>query len=501
MELSRGFKRLLIAAAIAYSGYLLWYHSPYAGGSDSSGYLNGAKLMLAGKITTMPRPLPGQPPNQLDPLHYVAPGFRLLPSGPGIAPTYPVGLPLHLAAAALLVGLTHAATLVSILAVAGLAILLYFTAREFGVRPNWGASLAALFLLSPLTLFLALQPLSDLVATVWAVTVVLCALRASRHPGWAAAAGLALAIAVLLRPTNMLLFLPAAFALPAKLRPWLAFLLAGLPGAICLAVYNHTVHGAAWSTGYGALRDLVGTEFIPMTLWHYIIWLPVVATPLVAAALALPWLRIERKKKAVLLAWAGSLLLFYSSYYCTHETWWYLRFVLPALPAVGLAAALALQSIPYPSWLISSQRLTSTGPTVPVTGLRLHLTHLMLAGAILWLLLWTRSLHVSETELGERSYLQVGHWAAEQLPANAVLAADQVAGAVFFYSDKPFIRPDRFTAESYGRFNDYLQQNHLELYAALFPFEEEGTLRRHMPGRWEPVTRFRQVTIWRRVAP
>lgn len=497
MELSRGFKRLLVAAAMAYAAYLVWYHCPYAGGSDSSGYLNSAKLLLEGRITTLPRPLTGaaEAGVLLDPLHYVAPGFRLTLEQPGVSPTYPIGLPLHLAAAGLVVDLAHAATLVSFLTVAGLAVLLYHAAREFGVRPNWSASLAALFLLSPLTLFIALQPLSDLVATVWAVAVVLCALRAGRHVGWAAAAGVALAVAVLVRPTNLLLFLPAAFALPVKTRPWVTFLLAGLPGAILLASYNQALHGSPWSTGYGTLSDLIGGEYVGLTLLHYTIWLPVVATPLAVASLALPWLRVERHKKIVLLAWAVPLMAFYSGYFCTHETWWYLRFILPALPAVGIAAALALQAVPYPAWLISAQRLPAAAPG---PGLHLTVPPLLLTFAALWLGAWTRHFHVSEIELGERAYMQVGHWTAEKLPANGVLAACQVAGAVIFYSDKPFIRPDRFTPESYARFNAYLAQQHLELYAALFPYEEPDVFQHHMPGRWEPVQRFRQVTIWRR---
>ncbi len=499
MELSRGFQRLLVAAAVVYASYLLWYHCPYAGGSDSSGYLNSAKLLLDGKITTQPRLLAGASTVLQDPLHYVAPGFRLTLEQPGVSPTYPIGLPLHLAAAGLVVGLGHAATLVSVLAAAALAFLLYHTARDFGVRPDWSASLAALFLLSPLTLFLTLQPLSDLLATTWAVALMLFALRADRHTGWAAAAGLALAVAVLVRPTNLLLFLPAAVALPRRLRPWLAFLGAGLPGAAFLAFYNHTLHGAAWSTGYGSLSYLVDRAYIWVTLRHYATWLPVVATPLSLAALALPWLRLERRKKAVLLTWIGSLLVFYSGYYCTHEAWWYLRFILPALPAVGIAATLALQAVPYPGWLISAHPLAA-GATTSATGrgLRITLPPLLLVFAALWLVSWNRHFHVGSVELEERPYRQVGRWAAEELPANAVLCADQVAGAVIFYSDKPFIRPDRFTAETYARFNAFLAEKNLALYAALFSYEEPDVFQHHMPGRWEPVQRFRQVTIWRR---
>lgn len=307
MELSRASKGFLVAAAIFYTLFLVWYHCPYAGGSDSSGYLNGAQLLMAGEWSTPLRVPAGMTPDVLPPAHFVPLGFRLDATRENLVPTYPIGLPLHIAAVGKLVGLAHAATIVGVVSALVFALLLYLTCREFGVRPNWSAGVAGLAAISPLTLHHALQPMSDLVAAGWALAVVLCALRAARHPGWAVAAGVALAVAVLVRPTNALLFLPAAVALPTKIRPWLAFLLGGLPGALLLAIYNHSLYGSVLSTGYGNLGDLLESHLIPRTLQHYAFWVPVIASPLILAAVALPWVNASWRKKLVLIAWAGGL--------------------------------------------------------------------------------------------------------------------------------------------------------------------------------------------------
>lgn len=502
MKLSPGIKCCLLVAAIAYGAFFLWYHCPYAGGSDSSGYLNSGKLLLAGELSAPVRPPPGLPTGLLDPEHYAPPGMKLINEGQRLAPTYPVGLPLHLATAGWVVGIEHAPTAVSLFTLVVIAWLLYLTGCRLGVRPAWSIAGTIFFLLSPLTLFYALQPMSDLLATAWIVVMIYCALRAQQHIGWAFTAGAALAVAVLVRPTNLVLAVPALIALPFTARNWLAFGLGGLPGALLLGTYNHHLYGSAFSNGYGSVSGLFAASWVGPTLRHYAVWIPVVLTPAVFAALALPFRPISVRTKLLLITWTGSLLIFYSTYSCTHETWWYLRFILPALPALVIAACLVLQDVRLPAWVITSRlEAPATTPASNSLGTRLRITPpgLLLIMGLLWLLAWGRHFQVRNVELDERAYRLIGEWAANTMPADAVLAAHQVGGAVFFYSDRPVLRPDLFTPESYARFNDYLAQNRLTLYAALFPYEEKDALQRHMPGHWEPVTRFRQITLWRRV--
>ena len=503
MLLSRGRLFLLAGFVLAYVGFLAWYHCPYAGGSDSSGYLNSAKLLLAGRLSTPVRAPAGLTAEVL-PRAYLFPlGFRLDVTQQNLLPTYPVGLPLHLAAAGLVFGLERAALLVGIVSALAFALLLYFTCREFGVSPNWSTSVAVLAAISPLTLEYALQPMSDLVAATWTLAVILCALRSNRHAGWAAAAGIALAVAVLVRPANLLLLLPAALALPPRVRIWLAFAGGGLPGAVFLAGYNHALYGAFLTSGYGDVSSLFALRHVPPTLWHYVIWVPVVATPLILAAAALPWLKIERRKKFTLLAWAGTFLAFYAAYEPTQETWWYLRFILPALPALAIAAALALQPLNYPAWFLASRVLPAGATPGQVAGgriMRLPITLLLFLAAIGWMLRWDLALRVREVELDDRTYPQVGRWVDEQMPPTAIVAAYQVSGAVLYYSDRPLINPLNLQPEDQARFTAWLDREHRPLYAVLYPYEEANILQR-LSGRWEVVTHIRQATVWRRLGP
>jgi hypothetical protein len=492
---------LLAGFFTAYTVFLAWYHCPYAGGSDSSGYLNSARLMLEGRLTT-PLRLPAGLNESVLPRHYFFPlGFRLDATQENLLPTYPVGLPLHFAALGWLIGLGPASTVVGIASALAFAFLLYLTAREFGVNPDWSLGLTVIAALSPLTLTYALQAMSDLVAAAWTLGVILCALRSSRHAGWAAAAGAALAMAVLVRPTSGLLFLPALLALHPSVRTWILFGLGGLPGALLLAGYNHALYGTYLTSGYGDMSSLFAARHIPVTLWHYATWVPVVATPLVFAAFALPWLELERRKKLTLLAWAGSLMLFYSTYECTQETWWYLRFILPALPALGIAAVLALQRINYPTWFLMSRVLPVAPTPAQMSGgriLRLPLAMLVLLVAAGWMLAWDRKCRVTSTEIDERPYPLVSQWVNDHLPPEAVLVAYQVSGALYYYTKQSVLNPNSVSPEGNARLDPWLRANRRVLYAALYP-HEENVVRQQLPGRWERVAELRHATIWRRL--
>jgi hypothetical protein len=503
MQLSRGRQLLLAGLVIAYLAFLAWYHCPYAGGSDSSGYMNSARLLLEGKFSTPVRIPDGLTPEVLPRMYSFPLGFRLDATQQHLIPTYPVGLPLHFAAVGLLIGLEPAATVVGIVSALAFALLLYLTAREFGVRPGWAAALALLGAISPLVLQYALQAMSDLVATVWILALILGALRSHRHAGWAAGAGAALAIAVLVRPSNALLLLPAALALPPRLRPWIAFGLGGLPGALFLAAYNHALYGNYLASGYGDVSGMFALRHVLPSLQNYATWLPVVATPLILTAAALPWLKLDGRKKFTLLAWAAILLVFYAFYEPTQETWWYLRFILPALPALGIAAALALQQVNFPTWFLASRLLPADASPAQVTGgrvLRLPVVALLLLAAAGWMLHWDRKLHVTHIELEDRTYPQVGRWVKEKLPADAVLVVYQVSGAVLYYTDRAFVTPLNLTPENYAPFSAWLDRERRPLYAVLFPFEEADSLQR-LPGRWEIVTTIRQAKVWRRLGP
>ena len=96
------------------SGFLAAYFAPVPAGSDSSGYFNGARLLLQGRLATPPRAIGGFAASS--PWIYTPHGFTPEGRQPGLTPTYPLGLSLHYALAAKLAGWTWGPTLVAVLA-------------------------------------------------------------------------------------------------------------------------------------------------------------------------------------------------------------------------------------------------------------------------------------------------------------------------------------------------------------------------------------------------
>ena len=116
------------AAALAlgiYAAVLALNVAAVAGGSDSSGYMNDARLMAAGKVHVQPRSIEGLPPSSMPPFLYVPLGFKPSWNGDGMVPTYPTGFALLVLAMKALAGWRHAADLVLILhALAGIIAML-----------------------------------------------------------------------------------------------------------------------------------------------------------------------------------------------------------------------------------------------------------------------------------------------------------------------------------------------------------------------------------------
>jgi hypothetical protein len=93
------FRGVLVAG---FGGYalLLWLHvGAYAGGSDSSGYLNNARLLASGEVRAAIRRVASLPSEMVPDDGYVPLGFRPV-NASAMVPTYPIGLPLAVAAVA-----------------------------------------------------------------------------------------------------------------------------------------------------------------------------------------------------------------------------------------------------------------------------------------------------------------------------------------------------------------------------------------------------------------
>jgi hypothetical protein len=411
-------------------------------------------------------------------------GFRIQPASGMMAPTYPTGLPLHLYLASRLVGWSLSVVVLNLLTVLASGGLLWALARRLGLQPIWAAASVVLLWLCPLFVFSALQPMSDLLALTWSLAVLYCALRITDHCRWGLACGVALGLAVLVRPTNALLIAPVLVAVGLHGRSFWAVGLGGLPGAAAFTFYNWRVYGSPFVTGYGDVSTAFSREFVAHNLVHFSHWIPLLLTPFIGVAVAAPFLPSVRQRGYLILAtWLAALTGFYAFYYNAGEAWWYLRFILPIFPV------LILGSMAVTAAAVRSAKLASATTAVAVLSL------LVLTSS--WQLNQSRRLEVLPFERGERSYPDAAHWAQNNLPANSVIFCLQVSGAFYYYSDFLTIRWDTVAPDRYSALLTALAEQKRPIYAALFPFEDPPA-REKIGGNWIKLATVGQVTFWQR---
>jgi hypothetical protein len=468
-----------------FAAVLLARSTDVAGGADSAGYLMSARLITEGRLTLPQRTIPELP---ADPWHYTPLG--MIAAGPEMTlrPTYPIGLPLHFAAASTLAGWVWGPRLVNVLGAVAAVLLTYASARMMGARRIFAAASAACLAASPIVVFASLQPLSDMLSTTWNLAAFACALRARKtgRPVWGWACGSAVAIAVLVRPTDALI-IPALSLVLWNWRQLSAAFLGGLPGAVFLLWYNNTLYGSPFLTGYGSIFGLVSPEWIARTLPAYATWIPLLLPAGMLGIVLAPWLpwRTQWRELTALFLWFFSFIGFFACYACTHETWWYMRFVLPAFPALAIAAAVGSEHVAqrplfrHKAWL-----------PVALAGLPLLVSLWISHGTLKRTGVW----HMAE---GQRPYKELCLWARDHLPADAVIASLHASCSLYFYTDFVMIRSDNFGAEKFAALGERLRASGRPTYALLLKHDDEPRRQELIPGDWVEVKRVGDFSLWR----
>ena len=484
----------------AYGLFFSHHVDPTAGPNDSGGYLNSAKLLVGGSVAAAPR-MPAGVELDRDPTLYTPITFHV--KGDRLVPEYPVGFPLEVWAMALLMPFDRAVYFSILLQLVLGVIFTERLGRAFGLERGWAWFGAAVIGLSPVYLFQALQPQSDGPATVWVTAAVYWAWTSREQPARALLAGLATALAVLLRPSNALCVLPvlACVVGPRWPRRLLYLGLAGLPGALWLMWYQHTLYGSWHTTGYGNVSTSFGLRFIAPTLRSYATWLPEMFTPLVVLACGAPFLRsVSRHARLVLVLWTALLIAFYAVYWCTWDNWYNMRFVLPAAPAMVVMALLVARELL--AWLALRfprfRRLTLQ-PVAAVLAAAALLGFLAARSAARDVLYWLHNNH-------EHEY--AAKWVGEHLPANAVVFAKHATGSLMHYTDLPFIRSDHDKARESTVLYDQLERAGRPIYALNYHWETAGYTWQggrgsgypDLPGKWDRVALMwdNDVMVWKR---
>ena len=239
---------LLIGAASVHFG------STVVGGADSFGYLSQAslwqqrELLVRGDIIRQsPWPLAIE---TWAPLGYRPATGRI----DAVAPLYPPGLPLLMAGVQLAFGYCAAFVIVPIAAAAAVALTFVLGLRIFD-RPMPSFWAAALVASSPVFLFQSMNPMTDVpVTAAWTLVLVLAVFD------WPFMAGLAMAIALAIRPN--LVLLAAAVGFWIALVDWRAWRSGGqmpartirlaigvAPAVIGIAWFNQYLFGSPLSVG------------------------------------------------------------------------------------------------------------------------------------------------------------------------------------------------------------------------------------------------------------
>lgn len=485
IALSRWSWLALVVMGVAQALFVGTKFRAVASGADSAGYLNSARLLSEGALATPVRSLPEFPTETLwpyTPLGFVGEGASGL-----LKPTYPVGLPLHDALAAKVAGWEAGPLAVSLAALLGATMLGHACLRLAGVRPELSLAGAVAIGASPLMLYMSLVPMSDVLATAWCAASFVAAWRSRkvRSPRWALLSGLAFSVAVLVRPTNALLLPSIALLLPSG-RSALAAAVGAAPGAGFFAWYNAALYGSVLKTGYGSILGAFSLSNVGPSLANYAATFPWVL-PLTFLSLALaaflPW-RERPREMAALAVFAFGLPAFYAAYDFTPQAWWFLRFLLPAFPALAAVALLGVQGL--------ENRLrwghALTWRAVVAGGL----AAVSLAASVHW----TRARMIVYFGTDQLPYAEASDWGRQHVPAGAAVICMQMSGALYFYTDFPTVRWDQLKPDEGAGFRRALAASGRPVYAALFDFEEAEAFQK-LPGRWTQLATFRSTHWWR----
>ncbi len=463
-----------------------------AGGSDSAGYVGSARLLSRGEFATAVRVPEGIDLDRRTAAVFIPLGFAQGRELGTMSPSYPAGLPVHMAMLARLFGERIGPFLVVPIASAVALALLYRMGRELGLSERLALFCTLILAISPTWLLLSLQPMSDVPATTWALATLLMALRARGDGRWAAGAGFALGMAVVVRPSNALLVLPLAFALPWRWKRIVAFGLGGLPVLVALLAYNWVSYGSPVLSGYGpaSQADLMfRVEYFPVRFRHYGYWTAVALGPWIPLAWLGSMAVRDRsfRDRLLLVAWFAPPFLFHC-FYMPYDPWWFTRFFLPAFPALLIGAAWVFGAI-------AARRGDRVGAAkrraVAIAGCVV---------ALAWPLVATLRLDVFRIGYLESIYPEAVDWAHRMTPERSVILASQMSGAVYLYSDRIVANPGKLNAYRLEKLMTRVEASGYRWYALLFPHEIAALQGEHS-GRWTRLGDFRNVSLWRREPP
>ena len=469
-----------LVAALGYAGWLAARFSPEPGGADASGYLNSGRLLAEGRLVTELRIAPvlknAWPPD-FQPL-----GFQVGWLTTRLVPVYPVGLPLHLAAVGAVCGWHWGPYVVGIGGALATLGLCYLLARELGLAQSVALMVTGALASNAVFMFGSIQPLSDTLATFWCAAAVWLALRARRGPvGWSVWCGLAFAVAVLVRPTDVLL-LPVLVVLLADWKRLAVVAVAGMPFALALGWYQYHLYGNPLRSGYGEVSVLFSRHYFWPTMRQFAIWLSRTLPFGVAGVMVSPFLLRGGRRREVLalLMWVAAFAGFYAFYDYSRQDWPFLRFIEPAFPAMLLLGGLGLDQV---------------GACIKAAG-RARATARIAAGIIAITVVSNVSFGVPDGRKHDRMYVEARDWARSNLPPDAMIVCSLFSGVLYFDAGHPILRWDIVAATAGPKYLDAMHRAGQPVFAVLDTSELRDPRMNQIPGKWKKLADFESASAW-----
>ena len=476
------------AASVAVVTVALTRGALVAGGADAYGYVSEAHFLATGTLRVEQPFVPDMnwpvAAETLTPLGY-------LPAGGGsIVPLYSPGLPLLMALFELAAGPASVFYVVPLLG--GLAVwATYLMGRRLAGR-TVGVSAALLLASSPTFLIQLMVPMSDVPVTAWWAVALALTLVESRPA--ALASGGAVGAAILTRPNLApLALIPGALLLWRPLsertlrrrdiQRGLLFAGGVIPACLAVAAINSRLYGSPLATGYGPLADLFSWRHLLPNLQRYPRWLLETQTAAVVLAPLALFIKInpDREGRPIVTAWCWFIAAIFACYflYAPFETWFWLRFMLPAFPPLFVLTSAVLVALL--ARLARGRRVLATAAIMAALvwhGIAFGLDHA-----------------VFDFREGERKHVAIGEYVARALPDSGIYLSMQYSGSIRYYSGRLTVRYDLIPPNWLDSVIVDLRRLGYHPYIVL-ELSEEPQFRARFEGRsalaaldWPPVAR------------
>jgi hypothetical protein len=277
------------------------------------------------------------------------------------------------------------------------------------------------------------------------------------------------------------------------------WLLGVVPGCLAVAAINAALYGSPLRSGYGSLEDLYAFQNVWPNLHRYTSWLAATESPLLWLAVlagVIPRRRttttaeargLERSLSEPIWPAIAFAVLIVSAYlpYVVFDDWWYIRFLIPALPAAFVLGAVAVSRIA--TWLSPRWRGLIVVATTLVAG---------------WSSIRSvRSLDSLSLAANERRYTAIAA-ALPAAPTRTMAFAVQHSGSLRYYTAQPTLRWDYLPPDGLETAFTYVRSHGYQPLIVLDAGEETQFKTRFSASPvgaldWPPLIELRTPTIVR----